>query len=344
MRRPHSDSLDRFTAPKVVDAPIARFDNHGLGQEPNNLAAIGSLTGYRTLRWGCNVELILTDQRSYRSEEPTELEEAKALSNEDFPEMIPQQAMEILDSAREYNNGNPPLTIRSVDGSVEIPNVWKARPPQTVLGAEQKVWFLERLKSTKATWKIWGNTTATLDMRADPQNLPEGITRRWPWLGYAGFGGGDHSTAYIERGEIYDFVLRNGITGFATVAGDRHSFWAGLAAKALPPSQFSPVGVAFVTGSISAPGMVEALEHSFPKNHRLRALYLGQGPNDQQPQATVNMLLRHGVRSCLEYAKTGDIVKRERAIESGTLAPCKVRRYGRPWLLGGNGHDESARD
>ena len=128
MRRPHSDSLDRFTAPKVVDAPIARFDNHGLGQEPNNLAAIGSLTGYRTLRWGCNVELIVTDQRSYRSEEPTELEEAKALSNEDFPEMIPQQAMEILDAAREYNNGNPPLTIRSVDGSVEIPNVWKARP------------------------------------------------------------------------------------------------------------------------------------------------------------------------------------------------------------------------
>jgi alkaline phosphatase D len=146
-------------------------------------------------------------------------------------------------------------------------------------------------------------------MRADPQNLPTGLTRSWPWLGYAGFGGGDHSAAYAERGEIYDFILKHGITGFATVAGDRHSFWAGLAAKALPPSPFAPVGIAFVTGSISAPGMVEALEHSFPKNHPLRALYLGQGPNDQQPQPTVNMLLRHGVRSCLEYAKTGDVEK-----------------------------------
>src|SRR5258708_604269 len=218
MRRPPPDSLDRFTAPRVGDAPITRFDGHGLGQEPNNLAAIGSLTGYRTLRWGRNVELIVTDQRSYRSEEPTDMEEAKALSTEDFPEMIPQQAMEILDAAREYNHGKPPATVRSVDGSVEIPNVWKARPPQTVLGAEQKIWFLERLKSSKATWKIWGNTTATLDMRADPQNLPAGLTRSWPWLGYAGFGGGHHSTAYPERGDIYHFTLKHWTTPFPTLA------------------------------------------------------------------------------------------------------------------------------
>jgi alkaline phosphatase D len=66
--------------------------------------------------------------------------------------------------------------------------------------------------------------------------------------------------------------------------------------------------------------MVEALEHSFPKDHPLRALYLGQGPNDQQPQPTVNMLLRHGVRSCLEYAKTGD-VESARAQSNPELSP-----------------------
>ena len=42
---------------------------------------------------------------------------------------------------------------------------------QTVLGAEQKAWFLDQLKTSTATWKIWGNTAGTLDMRADPQNL-----------------------------------------------------------------------------------------------------------------------------------------------------------------------------
>lgn len=320
MARPNNTSLENFNGPKVVDTPITKFDDHGLGEEPNNLAAIGSLTGYRSIRWGSNVELIVTDQRSYRSEEPTGMEEAKPLLSDNFPSLMPQEAMEVMDAARTYNKGNPPSTIRSSDGHIEIPNIWKERPAQTVLGADQKAWFLDRLKNSKATWKIWGNTTATLDMRADPQNLPPGSGALWPWSGYAGFVIQDWSTVYVERAEIYDFVRDQGITGFATVAGDRHSFWAGLASKSLPPNPFSPVGIAFVTGSISAPGLVEAFEHSLPKDHPLRALYVGQGPADQSPQPTINMLLRHGAKSCLEYAKTGDIQK-ARAQSNPDLAP-----------------------
>jgi len=201
-----------------------------------------------------------------------------------------------------------------------VPNFRKNAPPQTILGFDQKRWFLERLKDSKATWKIWGNTTATLDVRADLQNLPPGLTKPWPGAGYAGSPGGDHSSAYVERAEIYDFVKANGVTGFATIAGDRHSFWAGLAAKSLPPESFEPVGIAFVTGSISAPGMVEAIEHGFPKGHPLRPLFLGQAPAETGPQPTVNLLLRHGVRSCLEYAKSGDLAK-ARAASNPSLSP-----------------------
>lgn len=60
-----------------------------MGQEPNNLTAIHSLRGYRTLRWRRNVELIITDQRSYRSEEPTYRAEAQAFLNDDFPGFMP---------------------------------------------------------------------------------------------------------------------------------------------------------------------------------------------------------------------------------------------------------------
>jgi alkaline phosphatase D len=297
--------LDRFDPPQVADAPINQFDEHGLGNEANNHAAIHSLRGYRALRWGRNVELIVTDQRSYRSEEPLGREEAKVFVSPDFPDFMPEEAMEILDAGRSFNGGQPPTAIRYDDR--KIPNFCKDAPPQTILGSEQKQWFLKTLQESKATWKIWGNTTATLDMRADPQNLPTGLTKPWPGAAYAGFGGGDHSSAYVERGEIYDFVQDHAITGFATVAGDRHSFWAGLAAKSLPPKTFKPVGIAFVTGSISAPGMVEALEHNFPKQHPLRPLFLGQGPAENAPQPTVNLMLRHGVRSCLEYAESGNI-------------------------------------
>ena len=320
--KPSGPSLDQFDPPKVSDSPITHFDEHGLGQEPNNLAAINSLKGYRALRWGRNVELIITDQRSYRSEDPTYRPEARTLSSDDFPGFMPEEVLEILDAGNSYNYGHPPATIKY--GSKDIANFRKDQPPTTLLGAEQKAWFLERLRSSKATWKIWGDTVATLDMRADPQNLPTGLTKAWPGAGYAGFdanfGAGDHSTAYTERGEIYDFVRDNGITGFATVAGDRHSFWAGLAAKALPPKAFEPVGIAFITGSISAPGMIEALEHGLPKEHPFRPFFVGQGPADTHPQPTFNLLLRHGVKSCLEYVKTGDI-DRARAVSKPDLSP-----------------------
>jgi alkaline phosphatase D len=316
--KPSGPSLERFDPPHVEDVPITQFDEHGLGNEPNNLTALGSLTGYRALRWGRNVELIVTDQRSYRSEEPMGSAGAKHLTNPDFPEMVPQELIEILDAGRTYDSGHPPAMVRF--GDVEVENFNKDRPAQTVLGATQKAWFLERLRKSEATWKIWGNTDGTLDQRADPQNLPAGMTKPWPGAGFSAAPEAAHSTAYVERGEIYDFVLANGITGFATVAGDRHAFWAGVAAKALPPKPFVPVGIAFVTGSLSAPGLIEALEHTFPKDHPLRSLYLVERPEDHGPQPAYNMLMRHGVRSCLEYASSGDIAK-ARALSNPDLAP-----------------------
>src|SRR5579871_958037 len=320
--KPSGPSLNQFDPPRVVDAPITHFDEHGLGQESNNLTAIHSLRGYRALRWGRNMELIVTDQRSYRSEEPTYRAEAQEFTSDDFPALMPQEVLDILDAGNAYNDGHPPATIKY--GGKDIPNFRKDQPATNILGAEQKAWFLDRLKNSTATWKIWGDTVATLDMRADPQNLPTGLTKPWPGAGFAGFdannGAGDHSTAYTERGEIYDFVRDHGITGFATVAGDRHSFWAGLASKGLAPKPFEPVGIAFVTGSISAPGVIEAYEHGFPKDHPLRPLFIGKAPKDTKMQPLMNMLLRHGVRSCLEYVHSGDIQK-ARALSNPDLSP-----------------------
>jgi alkaline phosphatase D len=318
-------SLDRFDSPVVHDAPIEKFDDAGFGQETNNITAVASLTGYRSVRWGRNVDLIITDQHSYRSHEPTGRPEAKALSNADFPQLMPQEALEILDAGREYNGGKPPESIQF--GATRVANFCRNEPAQTIFGRTQKAWFLERLRTSQATWKIWGNTEGTLDSRVDPQNLPQGLTKPWPGAGYAAFGGGgDHSSAYLERAEIYDFVRDHGITGFATVAGDRHSFWAGLAAKSLPPQPFEPVGIVFITGSISAPGLVESLEHKFPAVHPLRALYLADAPTrpatgvQAKTKPAVNMLLRHGVKSCLEFQRSQDIAQ-ARKLSNPDLAP-----------------------
>jgi alkaline phosphatase D len=301
---PAGHNLDTFDAPHVVDAPVVDFDDTGMGTEPNNLAALGSLTGYRTFRWGRHIDLIITDQRSYRSRDPASRDELDPLIDDSFLGFVPEEIAMQIDAGRDFADGHPPAMLSY--GNNHIPNFRRNEPPQTILGATQKAWFLERLRAATATWKIWGNTLGTPDLRADPKNVPATLGQ-WPGEGYASLGSGDWGTAYHERAEIFDAVRDAGITGFAIVAGDRHSFWAGLAARTLPPMAFEPVGVAFVGGSISSAGVVEAYEHTL-KDQPLSPLLLAR-PGGGPPQPTINLLLRHGVRSALEYAHSGDLQK-----------------------------------
>ena len=124
-------SLERFDAPKVADTAIEHFDQNGMGQEANNLTALASLRGYRALRWGRNVELIITDQRSYRSEDPTDREEADAFSSDDFPALMPEEAMQILDAGRTWNGGHAPDAIKF--GGADVRNFQRDQPAQTIL-------------------------------------------------------------------------------------------------------------------------------------------------------------------------------------------------------------------
>jgi alkaline phosphatase D len=132
-------------------------------------------------------------------------------------------------------------------------------------------------------------------------------------------GGADYGCAYAERAEIYDLIREAKITGFAIVSGDLHSFWAGYATAELPPGKFDPVGLSFVGASLISPGAMEAYEHNLKKDAPLRPLFLADKAG-AKPEWTFNMLLRHGVRSCLEYARTFDL-KRARSLSNPDLAP-----------------------
>jgi alkaline phosphatase D len=308
VRKASGPGLERFDGPNVQTVPIAHVDANGLGDEPNNRVALASMTGYRAMRFGRHVELILTDFHSYAMEDPTSRVEADSLTLPAFPDFYPLETMQILDAGKSYAGGHPPENLRVGDKSV--PNFSRNDPTVTILGSEQKAWLKATLAASTATWKVWGATNGTLDMRADPQNLPVGLTTPWPGAGYATFGGGDFSGALSERAEVYDFVRNQGIDGFAVVSGDRHSFWAGYAAKALPPEAFEPVGVAFITGSISAIGMAEAMEHG-RKDHPLRPLFVSERTPGKF-ESTVNLTLKHGVKSALEYHRSGDLAAAHR--------------------------------
>jgi alkaline phosphatase D len=309
-------SIDSFVAPHVVDTPVTAFDDDGLGRETNNLAAIDSLIVYRALRWGRHIDLILTDQHSFRSRDPGSRDEIKPLFEGDKLGWVPEELAMQLDGGRDYADGHPPAELSFRGKSVA--NYRAGEAAQTLLGAKQKAWFLERLRGAQATWKIWGNSLGTPDWRVDPQHLPPALGK-WSGAGFAVTTTGDWGGAYHERAEIFDTVRDAGITGFAIVSGDRHSFWAGYAAKALPPAAFEPVGVTFVGGSLISPGLFEAYEHGLKKDNPLRPLYVAN-PGGGPAQPSVNLLLHHGVRSALEFASSGDL-KKARAASNPELAP-----------------------
>jgi len=302
--KPGNQSIDRYSAPAVADTPIADFDDHGLGRESGNLAAINSLKLFRTLRWGRNVELILTDNRSFRSESVLDRPEAVPFQTRQFPFVVPQDVVEILDAGRSHNGGRPPETIRF--GGADLPNPRKQAPPQSILGATQKAWFLNRLRASQAPWKLWGNSVGMLDWRMDFQNLPKDLGPQWPGADYAQLGDDDWSGYRAERAEILEFVRREGITGLVSVAGDRHTFQAGVVSASLPPQRFEPLIAEFITGSVSAPGLFEAAEYALPKDHPLRAIYVYKPSPEAPAHPAMNISLMHGVRASLALQRTGD--------------------------------------
>ncbi len=299
---------DRYKPPDVPNVALDKFDDYGLGLEAGNLAVIRSMKLFRTLRWGRNIELLLTDNRSFRSAPIMDRAEMEVFKPKGFPFVSSQYAVEVLDAGRAYNGGHAPDTIRF--GDVDIPNPRKSAPPQSMLGSEQKKWFLQHLRNSTATWKLWGNSVAMMDWRLDFQNLAAtGNLPKWPCTGYAQFADDDWSGYLTERAEILDFIRREGITCIATVAGDRHSFQAGVLSSSLPPKLFEPVAAEFVTGSISAPGLFEAAEFGLPREHPLREIYVRQSLPEKPAEPVINFSMMHGIKAGLLLAKGSGVQK-----------------------------------
>jgi alkaline phosphatase D len=101
--------------------------------------------------------------------------------------------------------------------------------------------------------------------------------------------------------------------------GDRHSFFAGLLSASLPPNGFDPVAAEFVTGSISAPGLIEAMSYRIQKDDPQRPLFFYQ-PSNGDAQPTFNFSLLNGVRSSLMLQQTGDI-KKSLALRNPDVSP-----------------------
>ncbi len=302
-------SLENFDPPVVVDAPDHAFDENGLGTEPNNVTAVNSLIGYRALRFGKNVEVILTDQRSYRSKEPT-----------GDPAAAPLQDLPFF--PRTFRSSSTPAASerRQTAGEDQVRHNRDRQLPERSACTDHAGRYAESMvhrqtesvaSDVEGLGQYAGHARHTRRSAQSARRHGQEMAGRKLWR----LRRRDPSTAYVERNEIYDVIAREGITGFATVAGDRHSFLAGVATRSLPPRGFEPVGIAFVTAPSRRRAWPSRKSTIIRKTIRCARLYLMDREGGKF-ETTVNLTMHHGVRTALEYAKSGDIAKAARAAKS----------------------------
>lgn len=260
-RQENSDThhTHEFEYARVFDAPPSEFDNSFLNLEQGNLAAIGSLTIYRSVRWGQLADLFLVDGRSYRSPKIELQPMTDKRREEGKPLTIPP---ELLRKADQGSSG--PQTLKY--GGSEFDNPRADYPQGTMLGQTQRLWLEEELKASKARWKLLGLNVGMLRYGFDDSFTDFGNKNGIYWLdGWDGYPS--------ERSEITTFITKHGIDGVLSLTGDRHMHAAGQLYDDYDVTEPKPVGLELVGASISAPSRLA-----------LMATVIGRGSPEYMPK------------------------------------------------------------
>jgi len=275
--------------------PAHNFQPQIPGQDnkaAQNQAALDSLRIYRRLRWGKNLDIVLTDNRSYRSAPCLPEGFAASLG-------LPLNTVELVainDAGSAYNNGEPPATLPYGDGTVANPA--RDRSPGSMLGVEQREWFLDTLETSTAPWKLWANALPLLPMRLDMSSLPfrdyqDSIFNIDGWAGYP-----------YEASMLMSHLEDKDITGVVSLSGDHHMHGAGTVNRAASDPEEPPVTVDFTVAGISSSPLFEDLVAAARGGHAdFGALVYRESNHTLEPVWNISML--DGVFAALTYSKTG---------------------------------------
>ncbi len=259
--------------------------------EQANTTAINSLCIYRTLRWGKDIDLIVTDSRSYRSAPCVPPGMAKQLG---LP-LPTRHLVDILDGGRDFDGGNPPATLPYGDA----PNPARDQTPGTLLGSTQREWFLNELSRSSARWKLWGNALPILPLRLDLSRIPfaeleDSIFNFDAWGGYPG-----------ELQALLSAVEAAGVTGLVSLSGDHHMHAAGTVKSRQDDPSATMVAAEFNTAGISSDSLFDAVADAADKGDNAQFRDLVYRVEDGQPVPTWNMTLQDGCLAATVYARTG---------------------------------------
>ncbi|HHJ80923.1 MAG TPA: hypothetical protein ENJ65_04745 [Candidatus Tenderia electrophaga] len=227
-------------------------NDDNLASNEDNLKAIQTLTIYRSFRFGELFDLLVTDNRSYRSDHAVPEEISATQPGFMHPRMVmPLQLVNELDAGRTANNGDPDTFV--VAGGL-IFNPRYNSPAGSMLGARQKQWWKDTLLRSQSRWRFWGNSVPMMRFLADLSSLgsglPDVVISSDSWDGYA-----------TERNELMQFLKTNNINNLISLSGDLHGHFAGTVMDNHDSAELASATVAeLVCGSISSISMFAAIK------------------------------------------------------------------------------------
>jgi alkaline phosphatase D len=290
-----------FEFVEVTDSEPGTFDENHLSEEPNTLAAIGSMTIYRSLQWGKMADLLLLDGRSYRG--PRGLD--NTILGGDLiaypPAPVDEQLVRIMNEGLTANGGEPPATLM-YEGK-EIPNPRVATPRSSMLGARQKQWLKDSLTRSTARWQFLGNNVPMMRFGWDTTFRDHGTRSSifWTdsWDGYP-----------VERQELMEYISAQGLTNVISLTGDRHAHFAGMVYADYESDNRKPVIPELVGAGISAQDRFTIQQILFGKDPELsrRTSFDGaeMGKTGERLPA-MNAWLIYGAESARILSDTADI-------------------------------------
>ena len=298
-----------FTPAEVVNAELDDFDEDYLSREPNNLAAIGTLSIHRSLRWGRMAELLLVDGRSYRA--PRGVDAAVPGAEFITRAPVPAELVETQNAGRTANGGQPPDTVSY--GGVEVPNGRRDMPVGSLLGAEQKSWLTASLRQSEARWKVLCNNVPLMRFGFDMSFRPHGgHNDLWwtdTWDGYP-----------IERRQLMAFIAEEGLSNLVSVAGDRHAHFAGVVYDDFDAESPRAVLPEFVGSAISTGPRMKNQDNATRADPELNALVHFDGSQfgyERVMMPALNAWLLFGAEAAARLGETGDAdLAAERAVDA----------------------------
>lgn len=303
-------AAEEFKYAEVGTTPNTVVDSNNQVVNADNQVAINTITIYRNFRFGDLVELLITDNRSYRSDHALPEDISGNYSLFLHPRAaLPLDMVNAMDAGRTANNNDPDLLL-FVGEFVFNPRY--RTPPGTMLGAQQKAWWKQVMQRSSARWKLWGNSVPAQRFRVDvskvlPQ-LPDIILSSDSWDGYR-----------TERNELMRFLRDNQISNVISFAGDLHAHFAGLVYDDYENTNTGASGpqaqmAEFVTASISSMSQFAAVEQLARRDvldatqTTLRHLITFDSTQAATPGAddrvvNLNTTLRFGARAAVTVAR-----------------------------------------